>query len=571
MMQDATPLAVPRRPWYAEREAIILLLLAVALYLPRLTTLTIRGEESRRAVIAREMWQSGDWIVPRTQGVVRVSRPPLQNWLIAGVALLRGEVDAWAIRLPGLLCTVATVLLVYWAARRQLGRTGAFVAGAAYASLLQVLEQGRTGETEPVVTFLIAASLLVWHGGWTSGWRKETAWLAGGALAGLALLTKGLQAPLYFFGSTWAYLVLTGQHRWLWHRSHLVGLAAFTGVVACWQIPFTWQMGWESTGLIYFSNVAKRFHDDRWTTYLSHLVTYPPSVLFGCLAPWSLFLLLYLDPQVRDQLKHRRDLTLFLTISIAVCFPSVWWPPEARPRYFMPLFPCFTVLIGIAVEVLLEQPTAFGQRLWTLFVRGGSIALGVAAVGLIGWSAIAPTRLPAPGLIEAGVYALVAAGLSVLLWQLGTTVSETSMRRAAVCMASGLGLLLVGPVISYQQRRSENLPAAMAAFQQTLPADARLVSFDRVHHLFVYHLNRDVEVLPWPQSASDVPTDADYFCVDAPGDTVPDLPFAWEEVASLPVDRNHHAVPKDRVLVGRITGLSVVRSPLAVATKPDRE
>jgi 4-amino-4-deoxy-L-arabinose transferase-like glycosyltransferase len=143
MMQDATPLAVPRRPWYAEREAIILLLLAVALYLPRLTTLTIRGEESRRAVIAREMWQSGDWIVPRTQGVVRVSRPPLQNWLIAGVALLRGEVDAWAIRLPGLLCTVATVLLVYWAARRQLGRTGAFVAGAAYASLLQVLEQAK--------------------------------------------------------------------------------------------------------------------------------------------------------------------------------------------------------------------------------------------------------------------------------------------------------------------------------------------------------------------------------------------------------------------------------------------
>ncbi|MDZ4686974.1 MAG: glycosyltransferase family 39 protein [Planctomycetaceae bacterium] len=537
--------------WYAERELWVLLLLAVAIYLPRLTTLTIRGEESRRAVIAREMMESGDWIVPRTQGVVRVSRPPFQNWLIAGVAMFRGEVDAWAIRLPGAISTLATVMLVYWYSRQRLSRTGAFVAAAAYASLLQVLEQGRTGETEPVVTALIAASLLVWHGGWTAGWKKETAWAAGAAFAGLAMLTKGLQAPLYFFGSTWAYLALTGQHRWLWHRSHLCGLAAFAGVVACWQIPFTVQMGWENTWLIYFSNVAKRFNDDRLTTFLAHLVTYPPSVICGCLAPWSLFLLLYLDPQVRSRLGNRRDMATFLLIGIAVCFPSVWWPPEARPRYFMPLFPCFAVLIGLAVELLCEQPTVLGQRVWTTFVRGGVIAMVLAAAGLIGWSVLAPPQFPAPSLRESAVYALIAASLSVILSKIGTQITESAIRRAALCMLGFLGLLAVGPFLSNQDRRSEDLPAAMAAFKTALPDDVRLVSFDRVHHLFVYHLDRKVDVLPWPQTADDLPSDADYFCVDAPGKTRPELPFAWEEVASLPVDRNHHAVPKDRVIVGR--------------------
>lgn len=557
--------------WFAEREAWILLLLAVAIYLPRLTALTIRGEESRRAVIAREMWQTGDWIVPRTQGVIRVSRPPLQNWLIAGVAAVRGEVDAWAIRLPGVIATIATVLLVYWYARQRLNRTGAFVAAAAYASLLQVLEQGRTGETEPVVTALIAASLLVWHGGWMSGGSRETAWIAGGALAGLALLTKGLQAPLYFFGSTWAYLMLTRQHRWLWHRSHLCGLAAFAAVVACWQIPFTWQMGWENTWLIYFSNVAKRFHDDRWTTYLAHLVTYPPSVLLGCLAPWSLFLVLFLDPQVRRQVEHRRDMATFLIVSIAVCFPSVWWPPEARPRYFMPLFPCFAVLVGLAAELLIEQPTPFGQRVWTTFHRGGVLAMLLAAPALMVWSVVSPQRLPAPGLLESLGCAAVAVSLAIVVWRLGPQVSAPAVRRTAICVAGFLGLLMAGPVISNQHRRSEDQPAAMAEVRTKLPADARLVSFDRVHHLFVYHLNRPVEVLPWPQTNDDVPPDADYFCVDAPGNAAPELPFAWEEVASFPVDRNHHATPKERVIIGRMAKRPVAHGPLSVARKPDRE
>jgi 4-amino-4-deoxy-L-arabinose transferase-like glycosyltransferase len=547
------PPASPR--WFAERELWMLLLLAMAIYLPRLTTLTVRGEESRRAVIAREMLQTGDWIVPRTQGVVRTSRPPLQNWMIAGIALVRGEVDAWAIRLPGVLCTLATVALIYWYSRQRLSSTGALVSAAAYASLLQVLEQGRTGETEPVVTALIAASLLVWHGGRTAGWRTENYWAAGGALAGLAMLTKGLQAPLYFFGSTWAYLVLTRQWRELPTRGHMIGVTAFASVVAVWQIPFSLQMGWDTTVEIYVSNVAKRFHDNRLATFLAHLVAYPPSVIAGCLAPWSLFLLLYVDSGIRGRLRHRRDLAVFLAIAIAVCFPSVWWPPEARPRYFMPLFPAFAGLIGLAVEVLREQPTPFGATLWRTFVRSSGIAMIGAAVGLIAWAVLNPAKFPGPSLAEATLYATVAIGCAVVLQnrasQNAEFLTEFDVRRAALCVTGFLGLLAVGPFLTNQDRRSADLPAAMAAFKATLPADVRLISFDRVHHLFLYHLDRPVEVQPWPTAASDSPAGDEWFCVDAAGDQQPDLPFAWEEVASLSVDRNQHAVPKERVIVGR--------------------
>src|SRR5262245_36627477 len=86
--------------WWLEIELGLLVALAVGAYFTRMTALTVRGEESRRGLIAREMMGTGDWIVPRCQGVPLYSRPPLQNWLIAAVAAVRGDVDLVALRLP---------------------------------------------------------------------------------------------------------------------------------------------------------------------------------------------------------------------------------------------------------------------------------------------------------------------------------------------------------------------------------------------------------------------------------------------------------------------------------------
>ena len=62
----------------------------------------------------------------------------------------------------------------------------------------------------------------------------------------------------------------------------------------------------------------------------------------------------------------------------------MWLPPEARPRYFMPLFPCFAVLVGIAAEVLLEpgRVAPVYSSLWPEFVRCVAGLLAVTAIVL---------------------------------------------------------------------------------------------------------------------------------------------------------------------------------------------
>jgi hypothetical protein len=51
--------------WWCEWEVFLLVLLVMGIYFARLSTLPIRGEESRWARVAIEMIEFNDWIIPR--------------------------------------------------------------------------------------------------------------------------------------------------------------------------------------------------------------------------------------------------------------------------------------------------------------------------------------------------------------------------------------------------------------------------------------------------------------------------------------------------------------------------
>src|SRR6185295_15832308 len=113
--------------------------------------------------VAREMLATGDWIVPRQQGRVFPERPPMTMWMIAIAGWLRGDVDPIAIRLPSAIAVVLTSLLVYGYTRGFGSNVAATAAALAYATMGQVLQIGRQGESEALFELLVAASLLFWH------------------------------------------------------------------------------------------------------------------------------------------------------------------------------------------------------------------------------------------------------------------------------------------------------------------------------------------------------------------------------------------------------------------------
>ena len=317
-------------PWYREPTFWAVMALALAAYGLRATALPVFGEETRRGVIAREMLDGGDWIVPRVQNVPRLSRPPMQNWLIAAASNLSGSVDVWAVRLPSLLATLMTVGLVYAATHHWAGVRPATLAACVYATMYQVLEFGRLGETEAVFTLFVAASLLAWYLGYFGGGNRWLVWIGCYLLVAGGMLTKGLQAPVYFCGAVGLTLISRGRWRDLFSPPHLVGAAVGAIGVAAWQAAFMLRLGWEEGWEIYFLNVAGRFDGASGDTFLGHFIAFPFETV-GVMLPGSLILLAALRPDVRQRLTEHRDLIRFLLICLAWAYIFVWLPP-ARGR-----------------------------------------------------------------------------------------------------------------------------------------------------------------------------------------------------------------------------------------------
>jgi len=539
-------------PWWREPELLVLLVMTACFYTIRVTDLSIRGEESRRGRIAWEIWQSGDWIVPRIQDEPVFFRPPLQNWLIALVAMARGAMDEWAVRLPSVAAILLMVVVTYGYARSFLSRFGSFFCALCLVSLGQVLELGRLGETDSLFTLFLAGSLLTWKWCQNIGVSARRAWCLSYALAALATLTKGPQAPMYFVGSVSLFCLLTHRRRQLFSRDHAFGLLTGLAIVGLWQVPYTIKMGLVASIKIYFSDVSPRFAEFTVGHIVEHMVTYPLELLGGSLLPWSVWLVCLLSPEFRIHLRRWRDDVLYLAVCMAVAFPSVWIVPGASLRYYMSLFPCFACLVGIVVEARMALPARDG---WAAFVCWYQrvLAVLILSVGtvVVGMSWMQPHLDISQSERFAVIYFAACVLAAAWMWWWSTRMTRRALMLSFTAAACFLGLSQATLMVNLRQRTSEDAGQAVAAMKRQMPAGASLVSLGPAHHLFLFHLQEPVRLLAPDEDDPAAWGNADYFCVWFKGTDPPELGFSWEPVATISCDRNRSGRSTETTIVGR--------------------
>lgn len=543
--------SLPRR-WWLEVQLALLLLLLAGVYFTRIGALTIRGEESRRAVVAREMLDSSDWVVPREQGEIFPDRPPLGNWAIALSMLALDDRGLFAVRLPSVMATLLTAVLIYGYSRRFLSPLGALAAGSAYATFGQVLELGGLAETEATFTYLVAASLLAWHWGYTCGWPRWRTWCAGYVFAALAALAKGPQAPVYFSGACILHLILRRDWPFLFSWAHAAGLAAGAAVVAAWQIPYSLAVPWPLVVQTWGYQASNRFDYSDALYVARHMASFPFKVAV-CLMPWSVLLTAFGFRQFRRTLGDARPYVEFLLVSIGFAFASCWLAPHARTRYLMPLYPCFAPLIGLVVERAVAAVR--GSPVWTLWrwylhALAALMVLAALAAPLLSWPGLTALNEPIQTVWFGLSYSLASALLAAAaFWATRAPASRSAVGVLAV--AAFLGFTWTGAIVNWKASTSEDAAAAVARFKERLPAGVRLASLGLSHHLFTYYYGETIPVMPWPESLAAVPDSLTYFCFDPNRQKGLSLPFPWEQVGVFSCDRNRQREPIQRVIVGR--------------------
>ena len=120
-------------------------------------------DETRYAQMGREMVQSGDWIVPRLDGLRYFQKPIFGIWMHALSIRLCGS-NAFAARLPSALAVgLSAWLLGLWVRRFQGSALTALLCVAAFLTCGEVFVVGVTCLIDSLLALFVTASMISFY------------------------------------------------------------------------------------------------------------------------------------------------------------------------------------------------------------------------------------------------------------------------------------------------------------------------------------------------------------------------------------------------------------------------
>lgn len=341
-------------PELRDRGALLVLLASAALFLPGLGNHDLwNPDEPRYAQVAKEMRQSGEYLVPQLNGEIYSQKPPLFFWSIVATSFLTGGVDELSARLPSAMAAIGSILLVFALGRRLFGGRAAWFAAAAFATNVRVLWQGRTGQIDMLLTFLVCLGVYFWVRGYDED--RTLYYRLFFVAAGLATLAKGPVGLLPPLLSIVAFLLWTRNFESLRRFRIGSGLLLWTAVVLAWLVPAGIRAGWAYVEQIAFSQTVTRYlnpgsrpetigHLRPWYYYLR--------AIFIEFFPWSFYLPLGVVAGLRWQRDSDRRWPTFLLSWIVVTVVFFSLSLAKRAPYVLTAFPALALLVGWALDRL---------------------------------------------------------------------------------------------------------------------------------------------------------------------------------------------------------------------------
>jgi 4-amino-4-deoxy-L-arabinose transferase-like glycosyltransferase len=248
--------------------------------------------DAAHALVAHEMLQRHDWVVPYQDGIRYLIRPPLHFWLVAVSYRLFGETE-FATRLPVALAMVGLVLLIYDFGRRFFGERAGLYAGMAAATSAGMYVFTRTVIPEAIYALELTAVFYFFLLAWTGRLDARIGFPAAAAACALAVLTRGPIGLLFPAAAVAVFLTATGSWGCVGFLRLPSSIAVFLVIAAPWHLLAASRApGW---AWAYFVNEhvnralgTRRPHDygavPLWLWLLEHLLWLFPWSAFGLLA-----------------------------------------------------------------------------------------------------------------------------------------------------------------------------------------------------------------------------------------------------------------------------------------------
>jgi len=393
-------------------------------------------DESRAAIITRQMLDSGDWLIPHKSGRPWADKPAPYYWLTAAGTALTGDLELGGRIVSAVFATLG-VLAAFALGRRVAGVRAGLLAGLVLLSSAAFFFVARIYRMDmPFVALMWLALWWFWryepHGATDAAARLKR-WLGFyGFCAGATLMKgpAGLVLPGLVVG---AYLLLSGRSRRVFEMVSLPGIALFLLIAGPWYLAASLRRPELAYEFFFVHNVA------RYAGSAMEDKTFPAVyyvlVILGGMMPWTIYLpgAVVREFPRRWAARMRRPARLFCWLAVLIPLAFFMAGKTRLEIYVLPV--AWPLAILIALPLASWMGSLRRDRLYhigTLAMRWAVFAM-VPVLGVYEWR---------KGWLDAWI--LLAAGIIAAL-MLAATAAVRANRRGAYLgwVTSGIAVVLL--------------------------------------------------------------------------------------------------------------------------------
>lgn len=449
-------------------------------------------DETRYGEIPREMLSSGDWVVPRLNGLKYFEKPVFGYWVNAVSMGMFGE-NAFALRIPSALSVMISALMIFLLVGRfSREKPASVLASAIFLTCPLVLAIGHINLLDSLLSMLLTGSLVCFffaHKADKMRWKSFFLALMG-VFCGLAFLTKGFLA--------FAVPVLTVVPFLLWERRYkdlmripwIPMISAFA-VVLPWSLMIHYREG-DFWNYFFWTEHVARFLNPIRGQHPKPFWYFLP-VLMGGALPWVIQSAAALPTVFKFQMKNP-------LIRFCVCwflFPFLFFSMCSGKLipYILPCFPPLAIVFAMGLAAYFEagEKRAFSVASWVLAIVFGVGGLFLLLSGLVqmNWGTYEGIRIYATE--ETGKWLL--GSLGFLLWAflvIGSMRMKDYRKRMAFYCAGILTFFVMANFAVPGSAMDRRTPGGLLNRNLSrVTPDAILVSNDNVLRAVCWFFKRD--------------------------------------------------------------------------------
>jgi 4-amino-4-deoxy-L-arabinose transferase-like glycosyltransferase len=437
------------------------------------------------SVTAREMLETGDWILPTFNGEIRLQKTPLCYWLVASVAKVTGKVDEFSTRLPSACFAVISVMAILYFVSQWLSIEIAALSAAVWVSTLAFVRYSHDGRPEMALCSLVTISMLSFYSAMQTQSKRHRIlymlvfWLS----FALAMLAKGPAPFAFVLPPLFFYFLIFRQWKRMKDTLPVIGLILFLLIILPWPVIVAAKVpgGWA----FWKREFVDRFMGDYRSGYKPFWYYLPIIFLFA--APFSAFVPYAVAAPFRSIWEKKRPVMWYLWLWFVVQIAVMTVSGGKRQHYILPAFPAFSILAGICLYDMIFELKVFKPKEVKILFVGHIIAVVAASAGLL-YRVFVKMRSFIWPAVHVVMMLYIVLELVIFLFLQKRKVTATTILFAGYCA------ILMTAFIYFFNPLNYNNPSRSfsTAIGKIVPADRELIAYNDVSARTIHYADRSI-------------------------------------------------------------------------------